>query len=75
MSEAAQARGARVLQARPAAARALRYWPWLAALSFIGLLATAIAHTFNYKRDFFIPAAEVETVEAVRTTALAGAQA
>ena len=32
MSEAAQAQDARVLPAGPAAARTLRYWPWLAAL-------------------------------------------
>ncbi|GAA4166163.1 hypothetical protein GCM10023069_18590 [Shinella granuli] len=28
---------------------------WLAALSFIALIAVSIAHTFNYDRDFFIP--------------------
>jgi len=32
MSEATHAREARILPARPAAARTLRYWPWLAAL-------------------------------------------
>ena len=32
MSDATQAREARVLPARPAAARTIRYWPWLAAL-------------------------------------------
>ena len=40
---------------------------WLAGLSFAGLIATAIAHTFNYKRDYYIPAAEVAATEAWRT--------
>ena len=35
------------------------YMWWLAALSFIALIAYAIAHTFNYDRDYFIPAAQV----------------
>ena len=48
---------------------------WLVAASFAGLLAVAIGHTFNYKRDFYIPAAEVEQVEGVRTKALAEARA
>ncbi|TGU99657.1 cytochrome o ubiquinol oxidase subunit I [Mesorhizobium sp. M00.F.Ca.ET.151.01.1.1] len=43
---------------------------WLAALSFVCLIATAIGHTFNYHRDFHIPAAEVSQTEA-RTTLLA----
>ena len=29
---------------------------WLAALAFLGVIATAIWHTFNYNRDFDIPA-------------------
>ncbi|MDX8455649.1 cytochrome o ubiquinol oxidase subunit I [Mesorhizobium sp. VK9D] len=44
---------------------------WLAALSFICLIATAIGHTFNYHRDFDIPAAEVAQTEEARTTLLA----
>ncbi|TPL07161.1 cytochrome o ubiquinol oxidase subunit I [Mesorhizobium sp. B2-4-14] len=44
---------------------------WLAALSFICLIATAIGHTFNYHRDFHIPAAEVTQTEEARTTLLA----
>ncbi|TGQ77753.1 cytochrome o ubiquinol oxidase subunit I [Mesorhizobium sp. M8A.F.Ca.ET.207.01.1.1] len=44
---------------------------WLAALSFVCLIATAIAHTFNYHRDFHIPAAEVSQTEKARTTLLA----
>ncbi|MEI2385201.1 cytochrome o ubiquinol oxidase subunit I [Breoghania sp. JC706] len=44
---------------------------WLAALGFISLLAVAIGHTFNYKRDFHIPAEEVEKTENERTRILA----
>jgi cytochrome o ubiquinol oxidase subunit 1 len=44
---------------------------WLAALSFIGLLAVAVGHTFNYHREFQIPAAEVVRTEAERTRLLA----
>ena len=36
---------------------------WLAALSFIGVLASAIGHTFNYNRDYYIPAEEVVSFE------------
>ncbi|TPL94644.1 cytochrome o ubiquinol oxidase subunit I [Mesorhizobium sp. B2-3-10] len=43
---------------------------WLAALSFVCLIATAIGHTFNYHRDFHIPAAEVTRTEEARTTLL-----
>ncbi|MBN9217315.1 MAG: cytochrome o ubiquinol oxidase subunit I [Mesorhizobium sp.] len=44
---------------------------WLAALSFVCLIATAIGHTFNYNRDFHIPAAEVTRTEEARTALLA----
>jgi cytochrome o ubiquinol oxidase subunit 1 len=44
---------------------------WLAALSFIGLLAVAVGHTSNYHREFQIPAAEVVRTEAERTRLLA----
>ncbi|PBB20687.1 cytochrome o ubiquinol oxidase subunit I [Mesorhizobium sp. WSM4313] len=44
---------------------------WLAALSFVCLIATAIGHTFNYHRDFDISAAEVTQTEEARTTLLA----
>ncbi|MFC3529813.1 cytochrome o ubiquinol oxidase subunit I [Paracoccus mangrovi] len=44
---------------------------WLAALSFLGLITVAIAHTFNYDRDYYIPAAEVTATEDARTRALA----
>ncbi|TGQ05626.1 cytochrome o ubiquinol oxidase subunit I [Mesorhizobium sp. M2E.F.Ca.ET.219.01.1.1] len=47
------------------------YMWWLAALSFVCLIATAIGHTFNYHRDFDIPAAEVAQTEEVRTALLA----
>jgi len=47
------------------------YMWWLAALSFVCLIATAIGHTFNYHRDFDIPAAEVAQTEEARTTLLA----
>ncbi|MBZ9985759.1 cytochrome o ubiquinol oxidase subunit I [Mesorhizobium sp. BH1-1-5] len=46
------------------------YMWWLAALSFVCLIATAIGHTFNYHRDFDIPAAEVEQTEEARTVLL-----
>ena len=32
---------------------------WLAALSFLLLVGSAIAHTFNYNRDFYIPVADI----------------
>ncbi|MEQ3697854.1 MAG: cytochrome o ubiquinol oxidase subunit I [Paracoccus sp. (in: a-proteobacteria)] len=44
---------------------------WLAAASFIGMIAVAIAHTFNYDRDFHIPAEEVARTEAARDRQLA----
>ncbi|MDN0084764.1 cytochrome o ubiquinol oxidase subunit I [Crenobacter sp. SG2305] len=44
-------------------------WP-LAAISFVALLATAIGHTFNYQRDYNLPADEVARVEAARTALL-----
>lgn len=48
---------------------------WLAALSFAAILVTAIAHSFNYDRDFHIPAAEVVQAEDERTRLLAGSRA
>jgi cytochrome o ubiquinol oxidase subunit 1 len=44
---------------------------WLAAASMLGLIATSIIHTFNYKRDYHIPVEEVERTEAERTRLLA----
>jgi cytochrome o ubiquinol oxidase subunit 1 len=46
---------------------------WLAAASFLAILATAIAHTFNYDRDFHIPVEEVRQTEDERTRVLAAA--
>ncbi|MDV3459291.1 cytochrome o ubiquinol oxidase subunit I [Sphingomonas sp. HF-S4] len=47
------------------------YMWWLAALSAVGLLVYAIFHTFNYDRDYFIPAEEVTQTEDARTKLLA----
>ena len=44
---------------------------WLAAVSFVALIATAIGHTFNYNRDFHIPAETVAATENARTSLLA----
>ena len=44
---------------------------WLAGLSFAAVILASIIHTFNYKRDFYIPAAEVATTEEARTLQLA----
>jgi cytochrome o ubiquinol oxidase subunit 1 len=46
---------------------------WLAIASFATVVIAAIAHTFNYRRDFHIPAAEVAATEAARTRQLAAA--
>ena len=43
---------------------------WLAAAAMVGLLGTAIVHSFNYKRDYYIPVDEVERTEAARTALL-----
>ncbi len=48
---------------------------WLAAASFAAILVTAITHTFNYHRDFHIPAEEVVQAEDERTRLLAGSRA
>jgi cytochrome o ubiquinol oxidase subunit I len=37
----------------------------------VGLLAVGILHTFNYNRDYFIPAEEVSQSEDARTRLLA----
>ncbi|KQQ17995.1 cytochrome o ubiquinol oxidase subunit I [Methylobacterium sp. Leaf123] len=44
---------------------------WLAALTFVAMLAITIGHTFNYNRDFYIPAETVSRTEKRRTEALA----
>jgi len=43
----------------------------IAGLSFLGILVSAITHTFNYKRDYYIPADVVERTEIARTEELA----
>jgi cytochrome o ubiquinol oxidase subunit 1 len=43
---------------------------WLAAVAFVALVGGAITHTFNFKRDYYIPAEEVVRVEDARTEAL-----
>jgi len=45
---------------------------WLAAVCFVGMIGTAIGHTFNYKRDYHIPVDEVIETEGRRTRQLAG---
>ncbi|PAX07862.1 cytochrome o ubiquinol oxidase subunit I [Sphingomonas lenta] len=46
---------------------------WLAALSLAAIVGGAIWHSFNYDRDYHIPAVEVARVEGERTRALQGA--
>ena len=36
-------------------------------LGFVAMLAAVIIHTFNYQRDFYIPADEVVRTETART--------
>ncbi|RYD58479.1 MAG: cytochrome o ubiquinol oxidase subunit I [Sphingomonadales bacterium] len=47
------------------------YMWWLVALSALGLFVYSIAHTFNYNRDYSIPAEEVAEIEDARTKLLA----
>ena len=55
---------------------ALIWHMWLVAgLTFGAVVVATIVHTFNYKRDFHIPADEVTRSEDRRTAALAAAQA
>jgi cytochrome o ubiquinol oxidase subunit 1 len=49
------------------------YMWWLAALSFAGLIVVAVAHTFNFARDYFIPADEVALTESTRHQPAVGA--
>jgi cytochrome o ubiquinol oxidase subunit 1 len=42
---------------------------WLAAVSLVGLFIVGIGHTFNYARDYYIPADEVARTEQARLTA------
>ena len=50
------------------------YMWWLAALSFVAILVTAIVHTFNYNRDFYIPADVVARTEQARAAAMAAGE-
>ena len=51
---------------------ALIWHMWLiAGVAFAAMLVSTIIHTFNYKRDYHIPAEEVAKVEAARTQQLA----
>ncbi|CAJ0703956.1 cytochrome o ubiquinol oxidase subunit I [Ralstonia sp. 22086] len=45
---------------------------WLAIVSFAATIVSAIIHTFNYKRDYYIPAEDVVRTEASRTQLMAG---
>ncbi|MBC9175884.1 cytochrome o ubiquinol oxidase subunit I [Roseomonas ludipueritiae] len=48
------------------------YMWWLAALAFLAILVVSIVHTFNYDREFYIPAEDVARAEGARTRMLAG---
>ncbi|HET6552935.1 MAG TPA: cytochrome o ubiquinol oxidase subunit I [Dyella sp.] len=51
---------------------AMIWYMWLvAAVAFVTMLVVAIAHTFNYDREYYIPADEVRRVEQARTELLA----
>ena len=43
---------------------------WLAAVGLLATVVATIVHTFNYKRDFYIPAADVARTEAARSLLL-----
>src|SRR5471032_1138296 len=50
---------------------ALIWQMWLLATAgFVVMMAAIIVHTFNYKRDFYIPAEEVTRTEDIRTRLL-----
>ncbi|MDQ2821140.1 MAG: cytochrome o ubiquinol oxidase subunit I [Pseudomonadota bacterium] len=42
----------------------------LTIIAFVALIATVIIHTFNYKRDYYIPAEEVNATELAHTRLL-----
>jgi cytochrome o ubiquinol oxidase subunit 1 len=55
---------------------ALIWHMWLpAGVAFVAMLAAVIVHTFNYDRDFHIPAQEVARIEGDRTRGMAVAHA
>ena len=45
---------------------------WLAAATFATMFLVTVIHTFNYNRDFYIPAADVVRAEGLRTSVMAG---
>jgi cytochrome o ubiquinol oxidase subunit 1 len=47
---------------------------WLAALTFFASLVWGIAHTFNYNRDYYVPAEEVRAIEAAGNTSIPAAE-
>jgi cytochrome o ubiquinol oxidase subunit 1 len=51
------------------------YMWWLAALGLVGVIAATIIHSFNYDRDFYIPAEEVTATEEAYGRQLAAAGA
>ncbi|MEM0900401.1 MAG: cytochrome o ubiquinol oxidase subunit I [Pseudomonadota bacterium] len=46
---------------------------WLGALTLLASIAYGIVHTFNYNRDYYIPADEVQEIETARTNELEAA--
>ncbi|MBT9385003.1 cytochrome o ubiquinol oxidase subunit I [Pseudooceanicola sp. CBS1P-1] len=42
---------------------------WLAIISFVLMIGTVIAHTFNYNRDYYIPVSEIAEIESKGTVA------
>jgi cytochrome o ubiquinol oxidase subunit 1 len=48
---------------------------WMAIGSFVLLIAGVIYHTFNFDRDYYVPAEEVAEVEEERTRQLASVRA
>ena len=44
---------------------------WMAGASLVALIVAAIWHTFNYDRDYYIPAEDVIATEDERTRQLA----
>ena len=51
---------------------AMIWYMWLLAIvAFVALLVVAIGHTFNYDREYYIPADEVGRIEQSRTDLLA----
>ena len=47
---------------------------WLAGITFLASVVWGIAHTFNYNRDYYVPADEVRAIETAGNPAAAGAE-